>query len=507
MRPFIIALLPVLLLPGCADDGSSDAADDGGIDSSAENTSVTCRDRVDNDGDGATDCVDPECADFVFCADAGADADADTDADIEADDGAESEDAADGDESSVKDGADGDADSDGGGACAPGVTGCGAVEICGDGLDNDCEGVVDEADAGCTCAYGEVQACLPGPPCGLGVGGCVAGWQACGRDETWGECTEAISAEEEIPDGKDNDCDGETDEGLTGEPTIVCPVSFDSLPGRWWVLRCSDFCSPTAGGPCDCTWSIRSPAGSGSVEVPDRLAEDTRVHLDAAGNFVITATILDPHLDTWMCSFAVRTIPLGLEVDLWWDEPDPWQPGNIDLHVHRVPPRTPWFIDDDCYYADCGGRDGTYTIDWGYADTPLAHCPELPSDRSWWDFVPRGGCPNPRLALESFAGPAGEMFSLDAPNAADGFRVMAHFYEDGSSMGQMPTDAHVRIVCAGRPVAQFGPVTMTSRDYGTGDIWRAADIEVVDAAGNCAVTLLGTPDAPDVQGDYSRDYL
>ena len=50
-------------------------------------------------------------------------------------------------------------------------------------------------------------------------------------------------------------------------------------------------------------------------------------------------------------------------------------------------------------------------------------------------------------------------------------------------------------------------MTLTSRDYGTGDLWRAADIEVLDATGNCAVTPLGTPEAPDVQGDFSRDYL
>ncbi|MBI5489612.1 MAG: hypothetical protein HY905_19925 [Deltaproteobacteria bacterium] len=399
-----------------------------------------------------------------------------------------------------------EADGDGGGSCAPGDDGCGSTELCDDGLDNDCDGEVDEADAGCSCIYGEVQACLPGPPCGLGVGGCVAGWQACAADGTLGACTEAIAAADEVLDSKDNDCDGETDEGFSGTPTILCPVSFESLPGRWWVLRCEDLC-PSTGTPCDCTWSIVPPAGSGSVEVPDRTAETTRVYLDATGNFIVTATILDSRLDTWHCSFAVRASAPGLEADLWWIDVDPFEPGNIDLHVHRDPPRTPWFIDDDCHWGNCGGRDGTYVLDWGYADTPLADCPELPTDRSWWDFIPRGGCPNPRLTLESFAAPEGEMFSVDAPAAGDGFRVAAHFYEDGSAFGEIPTDAFVRVSCAGRPVAQSGPVVMTTRDYGTGDIWRVADVEILDTSGACAVTPLGTPGAPDVQGDFSRDYF
>lgn len=35
---------------------------------SAEATEAACRDRIDDDGDGAIDCADVECAAFVFCA-------------------------------------------------------------------------------------------------------------------------------------------------------------------------------------------------------------------------------------------------------------------------------------------------------------------------------------------------------------------------------------------------------------------------------------------------------
>jgi hypothetical protein len=48
---------------------------------------------------------------------------------------------------------------------------------------------------------------------------------------------------------------------------------------------------------------------------------------------------------------------------------------------------------------------------------------------------------------------------------------------------------------------------MTSRDYGTGDLWRSADVQILDPSGECAVVPLGMPTAPDVQGDSSRDFL
>ena len=221
MRNLVLLVFAALCAPAC-DEGSGNA----------ENTATACRDGSDNDGDGFADCDDQDCWEFVFCGGADGDADAESSADTDADPDAESVDTAeevettpDGDDTgettAADDGGDADVadDGDGGSACAPGDDGCGPTELCGDGLDND--------------------------------------------------------------------CDGETDEGLSAEPTILCPVSFESLPSRWWVLRCEDLCT-TAGEPCDCTWSIVPPAGSGSTEVPDRTAESTRVHLDAAGNFIVS---------------------------------------------------------------------------------------------------------------------------------------------------------------------------------------------------------------------------
>jgi hypothetical protein len=61
------------------------AAFSGCDDGAAEETSATCQDGADNDGDGATDCDDSGCSAFVFCQPADGDADSDGDGDADSD--------------------------------------------------------------------------------------------------------------------------------------------------------------------------------------------------------------------------------------------------------------------------------------------------------------------------------------------------------------------------------------------------------------------------------------
>jgi hypothetical protein len=93
-----------------------------------------------------------------------------------------------------------------------GVVDDGCPEICGDGLDNDGDGVVDD---GCVCAPGSVGACYGGPPGTDGVGACHAGMQLCnGTGTGYGACVGEVSPAAEVcGDGLDNDCDGVVDDG------------------------------------------------------------------------------------------------------------------------------------------------------------------------------------------------------------------------------------------------------------------------------------------------------
>ncbi|MBW3563151.1 MAG: S8 family serine peptidase [Acidobacteria bacterium] len=118
------------------------------------------------------------------------------------------------------DGGSGCTDADGDGYCASddcddndASVNPGASEVCGDNIDNDCDGSVDEGCSTCTDADGD-------------------GW--CAED---GDCDDSNAGvnpgETEVcGDGIDNDCDGSVDEGCSTDGISLSATGY-KVKGRW----------------------------------------------------------------------------------------------------------------------------------------------------------------------------------------------------------------------------------------------------------------------------------
>lgn len=387
-------------------------------------------------------------------------------------------------------------------ACSPRADGCGPSEVCNDGLDNNCDGRVDES---CPCLPGAVQRCFAGPPGRRGQGACSDGQQTCrgtGEFGTWGDCMGGISPGAEVCDNLDNDCNGCRDEGLCCNATGTCPAPGDpriptgtpfsniAIRGRMFGPDATTFRWRVVGGPCDqmlfdtsqrVTYSLNNPSAAGGNTL-EAQGENLLLRPTLSGDYTVTLTMTFPGGRTLSCTFIVPVRAPGFRAELCWDTTGR---DDVDFWVHDPRNTNPWIVglangNNTCGYWNCRNRDA---LNWGYAPTAGGACREPDA---------MGRCNSPRLDIDNIV-TAGvpENINVDAPRANETFRVAVNYYDGTARPSPM-----VNIYCGGALRATYGgyttragarlgaePVARFTRsgEDTSGTLWRVADVTMTSA--------------------------
>ncbi len=352
--------------------------------------------------------------------------------------------------------------------------GCGTEELCGEGdgngLDDNCNGQVDE---GCPCTPGTTRICFQGPPDRRNIGACSDGIEYCSEFGIYEGCGNGNSPAPETCDGVDNDCNAATDDGLSGcTSALTCPGNEIAPPLTNHTLRGSRV---YMGAASEWHWGISCP-DSVPAELCPRLSapnsENSDVYLAASGAYRVTLEVVLPDGTRQSCAWTLYVRGGGLRVELNWDTMlDTTGGTDIDLHLHRWTSNSgesAWFGDDDCYYGNC--QPDNYSIDWpGHPDSDLSNCSSAPHGGGA-DWTANGACGNPRLDvdtngtdgacdgsetnpdLEAFCAP--ENINIDTPVIGQPYRILVNDYSNSGHSGTTYTT--VNVYCGGNLRGSFG---------------------------------------------------
>ena len=175
------------------------------------------------------------------------------------------------------------------GTCQPPSSYQSTETNCGDGLDNDCDGAVDGADAACACEPGATESCYGGPPGTESTGVCSAGMRTCDDEGVWGECAgETTPSEEDCQTPDDEDCAGDgnagcgcnyadSPDGVCGEATLTAggecedPAGYDPTDDEAAAGLCDDEldndCDGAVDENCSCNYSGTSEGVCGDGRI------------------------------------------------------------------------------------------------------------------------------------------------------------------------------------------------------------------------------------------------
>lgn len=230
-----------------------------------------------------------------------------------------------------------------------------------------------------------------------------------------------------------------------------------------------------------------------------------------SGAYRVTLAVETPD-GPFQCSWVIDVGGPGLRVEMCYPESSTQ---DLDLYMMRTETAGPWYLErvggpgspsftvnpDSCGWHNCEAQirgDGP-RADWGYESSPVEACLGGPQGDQWEAL---GFCANPRLDIDNNLREGTglpENINVDQPRDGDRFRVMVQNWSG------LPAHPVVNVYCAGRLVSTFGAAPdrlegfeMVGIQSDPNAMWRAADIEVrVDDAGEtigCAVSLPPRPD-------------
>ena len=387
----------------------------------------------------------------------------------------------------------GDGGSGGGVVVNPCGTECGPVELCDGihkGLDDNCDGVVDE---GCLCGGGQASSCFKGDPSFIDAPGCLPGTMHCTELGTWGPCVggkHAVSPDNcQLSDptgcGPINGVPFQTVDLFNGTGNFDDDAMSDSF-----TVTC-----PTGVSPC--------PTPSGNTYQPLQ-----------SGEYTVTYTKTVNGTQT-SCQYPLYVGARGLRVELSWNYAPSGQI-DLDLHMHDPSNTQNWGYASDPFFGtihpqDCGfsncksgsfvPSEATGAPHW-FPDSNTS-----PDPVNWYKdtvtpmnagnlcyFAPRGGgtawsnankgCHSPRLDLDnitctpsatdpqsgSFCAP--ENINLDFPPKNQWIRVAAHLYPGTTSSSAGQVLPNVKIFCDGKLAGDLGTAGFHNPE--SPFVWQAA---------------------------------
>ncbi|WP_437499928.1 hypothetical protein [Sorangium sp. So ce1099] len=348
---------------------------------------------------------------------------------------------------------------------------CGPTELCGvdelgidhDGLDDNCNGMIDET---CACIAGQAHSCFRGDPSFRESPGCFPGTQLCDETGTWGPCVGGVHADESCQLNNAAGC-----HPIQAAPFATVDLkegtgSFgeNAVPGsETWTVTC-----PPGVDPC--------PSVGGTDPSDDFKPLQS-------GEYTITYTKTVEGGETGTCVYPLFVGARGLRVELEWEH----EPSSVDLdlYLHKPNNTQPWRVGGSnvaCGYGNCtieslAEESGiTWFSDTATPPDPVSWYLDPEETNNTCFYAPRGvgddwrangmGCHNPRLDLDNiscdheatdpddsdFCAP--ENINVDFPPKAGWMRVAVHYFG-----GDVSFDVHprIKIFCNGELGADLGP--------------------------------------------------